>query len=106
MIEQAVIFGIEMMADFGIGAMAGTIARACTPENANKVVKACIMVGGIAAGGAVAMQANDYIEDYARDLKLAVNYIKEKKATKKAVKKETPVEAVIIEQEEVAETNE
>ena len=103
MVEQAVIFGIEMMADIGIGAMAGTIARACTPENASKAVKACMMVGGIAAGGWVANGANQYIEDYAATLKAAGMVLKEKRAAKKAMKKEKPIEVEIIKTEETNE---
>ena len=103
MVEQAVIFGIEMMADIGIGAMAGVIAKACTPENASKALKACIVVGGVAAGGCVAENANSYIENYAANLKATGKLLKERRAAKKAVKEEKPIEVKAAETTETEE---
>ena len=102
MVEQAVIFGIEAMADIGIGYMVGTAARAMTPENASKAMKACIMVGGMALGGAASVKANEYIEDYAENLKKAVNNIKLSRQLKKA-KKELEEAQAKVEEEEVKE---
>lgn len=105
--DKVIVFGLEMMADFGIGAMGGAVARACTPENANKLVKACMFVGGVAASGWVATNANNYIESYAEDIKTMIKVVKER--NKKEVNVENPIietEAEIVEETEKVEVEE
>ena len=93
MVGQIIVIGTEMVADFGVGIMAGTLARACTPENASTAVKVCTTVGGMALGGAASAVVNDYIEDYAETIKEIVEKTKEKRAERKERKqKEKPIE--------------
>ena len=103
MVENTVKVVLQCMSNFGIGYMAGEVARALTPENANKAVKACIYVGGVAAGGAVAVKA-----DIAHSVDQTAIFVKSVKenAKKKKAKKEEPIEATVEVVEEVMDTAE
>ena len=94
MVENTVKVVLQCMSNFGIGYMAGEVARALTPENANKAVKACIYVGGVAAGGAVAVKADAYIAHSVDQTAIFVKSVKEN-AKKKKAKKEEPIEATV-----------
>lgn len=96
MVEQVIKYGLHAMNNFGIGFMAGEVAKALTPENANTVVKACIYVGGVAAGGAVATRADAYIDKCWDDTKELIKGIKKVSTAKKEQKNkvEDPVEEV------------
>lgn len=68
--------------NFGIGYMGGAVGKALTPDDARKIVKVCVYVGSWAASGAIAMKANDYIDETAEAIDESI------KAVKEAVKKE------------------
>ena len=105
MVENTVNVVLQCMSNFGIGYMAGEVARALTPENANKAVKACIYVGGVAAGGAVAVKADAYIAHSVDQTAIFVKSVKEN-AKKKKAKKEEPIEATVEVVEEVVDSAE
>ena len=93
MVGQIITTGVELVADLGVGMMAGTLAQACTPANASKFTKVCITVGGMAIGGAASMAVNNYIDEYVDTVSELVEDIKEKRAEKKEKKqKEKPIE--------------
>ena len=75
-----------IIADAGIGMMGSVLTKALTPENANTIEKVCITVGGLAASGAVAKAANDYISEYYDSGRAVIKVLKEKKAKKKEKK--------------------
>ena len=77
--------------NFGIGYMGGAVGKALTPDDARKIVKVCVYVGSWAASGAIAMKANDYIDETAEaideSIKAVKEAVKEKKSTKEEEKK-------------------
>lgn len=99
--------------NFGIGYMGGAVGKALTPDDARKIVKVCVYVGSWAASGAIAMKANDYIDETAEAIDESIKAVKEavkkeKKSTKKEEKVKNTVVDIIedIEKKEEKETKE
>lgn len=103
MIENVARTVVHCMSNFGIGYMAGEVAMALTPQNANKVVKACIYVGSVAAGGAIAVKADAYIDNVWDSTKELIKSLKVDKKNKKTEKEEDPIETVVMIEEESVE---
>ena len=84
--------------NFGIGYMGGAVGKALTPDDARKIVKVCVYVGSCAASGAIAMKANDYIDETAEAIDEAVKGIKEavKKEKKSPEKTEEKVKNTVV----------
>lgn len=74
--------------NFGIGYMGGAVGKALTPDDARKIVKVCVYVGSWAASGAIAMKANDYIDETAEAIDESIKAVKEAVKEKKSAKKE------------------
>lgn len=78
--------------NFGIGYMGGAVGKALTPDDARKIVKVCVYVGSWAASGAIAMKANDYIDETAEAIDESIKAVKEAVKEKKSAKKEEKIE--------------
>ena len=84
---------VKAASNFGIGYMGGAVGKALTPDDARKIVKVCVYVGSWAASGAIAVKANDYIDETAEAIDESIKAVKEAVKTKKESKeKEKEVE--------------
>lgn len=90
--------------NFGIGYMGGAVGKALTPDDARKIVKVCVYVGSWAASGAIAMKANDYIDETAEAIDESIKAVKEAVKEKKSAKKEEEKIEVETKEEKKEET--
>lgn len=69
--------GLGLMSGIGIGIMMKTGVKTLTPEDANKITKACCQLGGIVIASALGRVATNEINKTDEDIQMAIKNVKE-----------------------------
>ena len=68
--------GLGLMSGFGIGVMMKTGVKVLTPEDANKITKACCKLGGLVIASAIGRVANNEINKTDEEIQTAIKNVK------------------------------